>query len=109
MVFAVIEIVFISQQEISKRKSAETWLAGGAEIEGSAGYVRLCIVIIPSFELHTEVISVAPTHQSQIGREVVLGIAILNKTLPLGTHDVVGKVGDAGSGRRPHDRRDGRV
>src|SRR5258705_9262975 len=40
---------------------------------------------------------------------MILGVPILNKALPLRTHDIVRKIGDTGSRRCPHDCRYGSV
>src|SRR5258708_3704262 len=50
-----------------------------------------------------------PTHQRQTGGQIVLRVSILNKTLSLGAHNVVGKIGDTRSRRSPHNRRDSRI
>src|SRR6266404_333978 len=109
MVFEIAEVVRIPQQKIREGKSSEARLAGGAEVEGAAGHVRLRVVVISRLVLETEVIPMASTHQSQIGRQIVLGVPVLNKTLSLRTHDIVGKIGNTGSRRGSHDRRDGQV
>src|SRR6266404_2725662 len=109
MVFEIAEVVRIPQQKIGKGKSGEARLAGGAEVEGAAGHIRLRIVVISRLVLETEVIPMASTHQSQTRGQIVLRVPVLNKTLPLRTHDIVGKIGDTGSRRGSHDRRYGHV
>src|ERR1700733_4221205 len=106
MVLKITEVVGVSQQKIGKGKPCEAGLTGRAEIEGSAGYVRLRIIFVAGFELKTEVNLVMPAHEHEVWRKTVLGIAILNEALPLRTHDIVGNIGYAGRGRSAHDRRD---
>ena len=59
MVFQVVEIVRVSQQKIGEGESSETRLAICAEIEGSAGHIRLSVVLIARLVLDPEVKAVA--------------------------------------------------
>ncbi len=58
MVFEVAEIIRIAQKKIGERKSAETRLAGRAEIEGAAGHVGLGIIVVARLELQPEMVAV---------------------------------------------------
>src|ERR1700686_2373623 len=109
MIFKIAEVVRIPQQKIGERKSGEAGLTGGAEIEGPATDIRLRVVVIAGLVLQADVIPVPPAHQSKTRGEIVLRISILNKTLSLRTHDVVGKIGDTWSRRGSRTRRYGRV
>src|ERR1700736_6561261 len=100
MVFKIVEVVGVPEQEISKRETCpgdprqrgETGLAGDAEIKRSARDVGLREVIPANFELKTQLILMAPPQHRHAGRDVVLRVAVLNKALPLGAHDVVCQV-----------------
>jgi hypothetical protein len=109
VVLEVAEVVGVTQKKIGERKSGEAGLAGGTKIEGSAGDVGLSVVVIPCLILEAEVETMPSTHQGQAGREIELGVPILDKTLSLGAHDVVGKICHAGSRWGSHDRRNGCV
>src|SRR6202051_2166094 len=106
MIFEIAEVVRVSQEKVSERESAETRLAGRAEIKGSAGNVGLSVVVVTDFVLSAKMVVVMAAHQSNAGREVVLRVPILNEALSLRAHHVVGEIGDAGRGRRAHNRRD---
>src|SRR3981081_1616383 len=109
MVFKIAEVVRIPQQKVCERRPGEAWLASGTKIEGSTTHVGLCVVVIANLVLQTEVIPVAPPHQGQTGGQIVLRVPILNKTLPLRAHDVVGKIGDTWCRRRSRNCRYRRV
>src|SRR5258707_8565034 len=110
MVFKIVEIIGIPQQEISKRKScpgdtgkgSETRLTGNTEIECSAGNVGLRVVIPPDLELEAKMKLMMASQRRDTWRYVILGIAVLNEALALGAHDVVGKVSHARRRRRAH-------
>ena len=114
MVYEVVKIVRISEQEICKRKAGpgDPWQAGearlarSAEIESSARDVGLRVIVAADLELGAELVLVAPPHHGDAWRQVVLGVAILNEALPLGTNYIIGKVCDARRRRRAHDSGD---
>src|ERR1700740_2904415 len=97
MVFKIVEIVRISEQKISKRRTgsrnsgqgSEARLAGNAEVKRSTGDVGLRVVVAPYFELQSQVILVTPAQHRQARRKVVLRVAIPDKALALGAHDVI--------------------
>ena len=70
MVFEVAVIVRIAQQKIGERKSAETRLTGRAEIEGTAGHIRLRIVIVARLELQSEMVAMMAAHQVRLGERL---------------------------------------
>src|SRR5258708_18995560 len=110
MIFKIVEIVRVPQQEIGKRKScpgdtgkgSEARLSGNTEIECSAGNVGLRVVIPPDLELEAKMTLMMASQRRDAWRHVILGIAVLNEALALGAHDVVGKVRHARRRRRAH-------
>src|SRR5271168_1569907 len=87
MVFKIVEVVGIPEQEIGKRgtrpgdpgQRRETRLAGNTEIKSPARDVGLGVVIPANFELHTQLILMTPPQHRNTGRQVVLRVAVLNE------------------------------
>ncbi len=110
MVFKIVEVVGIPEQEIGKsetrpgdaRQRGETRLAGNAEIESPARDVGLRVVIPANFKLKTQLILMTAPQHRHARRYVVLRVAVLNEALALRAHDVVREVRDARSRRGAH-------
>src|SRR6266849_8486983 len=107
MVFQVVESVGVAKKKIGERKASpgnagqgsETGLAGNAGVKGAAGDVGLRVIVAANFHLVAEMKLVVAAQHGNARRQIILSVAVLNKTLPLRAHDAVRKVRDAGSGR----------
>src|SRR5258708_17727208 len=109
VVFKITKIIRIAKQEIRKRKSGETGLAGRAEFKCATGQVSLGVIVVSSFKLKTKPVAVASAHEGDTGSEIVLSIAVLNIALSLRTHYAVGDVRYARGWRCSHYRWNSRI
>ncbi len=98
-------VVCISKQEVREAETCEASEPRAAKSEGTARDVGLCVVIASQLQLSAKLECVTAADQRNAGREVELRVAVLNEALPLRARDIVRKVQDARSGRRPGDNR----
>src|ERR1700739_5073144 len=111
MIFKIAEVVGVSEQKIGERKAStgntrqagEACFSGGTKIKGSTSDVGLTIVVAANLDLQAELILMTTLHHGDARRKVELRIPVLDETLPLRTHNIVGHIGHTGCRRGAHE------
>src|SRR5581483_5573563 len=111
VVLNVAGVIGVSKQEIGERKpgarnagqASETGLTWSTKSKGSARNIGLGVVVSTNLQLNAELKLMMTAQKREAGSQVELSIMVLNVTLALSTHNVVGEIGHAWGGRGAHN------